>query len=60
MRRGIINSVAALVIALGGAVLSTERVQAQTEVDTGVCCASSSCSCCGSTSAACGGSCSCK
>ncbi len=59
MRRKIINTMAVLILGVGGSWLSVPA-QAQTEVDEGVCCASTSCSCCGSSSAACGSSCSCK
>lgn len=61
MRRIIINSMAALTIAVGGAWLAANPAYSQKEADGGVCCATATCSCCGSSSAACGGtSCSCS
>ena len=62
MRNKLINSMAALVIASGGMLLSTPS-QAQDQIQQPgaepKCCATTSCSCCGASSAACSGSCSC-
>ena len=64
MRNKLINSMAALVIAAGGMLLSSpsQAQVSQPEVPGGGahCCSSASCSCCGASAAACGTSCSCS